>query len=288
LAGHEIGWGIQFQQPVFLAILATICLVFAANLWGLFQVPLPAMAGDLALVADQRTRNHKMLGAFLTGIFATILATPCSAPFVGTAIGFALSRGSGEIFAIFLAMALGLALPYLAVAAVPGLATQLPRPGRWMLCLNKLLGISMAATALWLVWILAGQMGLLQPSVQQAEGGAVQWQTFDDAAIPTLVASGKTGFVDVTADWCLTCKANKTLVIDRQPVSAALHAPGTVAMIADWTKPDPVIAAYLTKFDRYGIPLNVVYGPKAPEGIALPELLTSDAILAALKQASGG
>jgi suppressor for copper-sensitivity B len=95
-------------------------------------------------------------------------------------------------------------------------------------------------------------------------------------------------FVDVTADWCLTCKANKTLVLDGPPVSTALAAPGTVAMVADWTKPDPAIAAYLGKFGRYGIPLNVVYGPEAPAGIALPELLTGDAVIAALKQASGG
>jgi suppressor for copper-sensitivity B len=287
LAGHAIGWGIQFQQPVFLGVLAALCLAFAANLWGWFEVPLPALAGDLALAADRRVTRHKMLGAFLTGIFATILATPCSAPFVGTAIGFALGRGAGDIFAIFLAMGLGLALPYLVVAAAPGLATRLPRPGRWMMWLKKLLGISMAATALWLVWILAGQAGLLQPSTGQAERGPIAWQSFDEAAIPALVASGKTVFIDVTADWCLTCKANKTLVLDRPPVSTRLSAPDTVAMVADWTRPDPAINAYLAKFGRYGVPLNVVYGPKAPQGIALPELSGADTVQAALKQASG-
>jgi suppressor for copper-sensitivity B len=286
-AGHAIGWGIQFQQPVFLGVLAAVCLLFAASLWGWFEVPLPALAGDLALAADRRAVRHKVLGAFLTGIFATILATPCSAPFVGTAIGFALSRGTGDIFAIFLAMAIGLALPYLAVAAAPGVATRLPRPGQWMLWLKKLLGVSMAVTALWLVWILAGQVGLLR-GAPTASADAVAWQSFDEAAIPSLVASGKTVFIDVTADWCLTCKANKTLVIDRAPVTTSLNLPGTVAMIADWTKPDSKISAYLAEFDRYGIPLNVVYGPKAPQGIALPEILTSDAVLAALKQASGG
>jgi suppressor for copper-sensitivity B len=285
LAGHAIGWGIQFQQPVFLAVLAILCLVFADNLWGWFEVPLPALAGDLALSADRRAARHKMVGAFLTGVFATVLATPCSAPFVGTAIGFALSRGPSDIFAIFLAMAVGLALPYLVVAAVPGLATRLPRPGRWMLWLKRLLGISMAATAVWLAWILAGQTGLVgHPSAGRE---TVAWQSFDEAQIPALVASGKTVFVDVTADWCLTCKANKTLVIDQPPVSTALGGPATVPMVADWTRPDPAIATYLGKFDRYGIPLNVVYGPKAPQGIALPELLTDDAVLAALKQASG-
>jgi len=288
LAGHEIGWGIQFQQPVFLGVLATICLVFAANLWGLFEVPLPALAGDLALATDRRARNHKVLGAFLTGVFATVLATPCSAPFVGTAIGFALSRGGAEIFAIFLAMSVGLALPYLAVAAAPHLAVMLPRPGRWMVWLRKLLGISMAATALWLGWVLAGQLGLLRATpAEQAQGEAVHWQLFDQAAIPGLVQSGKVVFIDVTADWCLTCKANKSLVLDRAPVTDNLNGPNVVPMVADWTKPDPAISRYLAHFNRYGIPLNVVYGPKAPEGIVLPELLTSDAVLEALARAQG-
>src|SRR5581483_9046022 len=198
LAGHAIGWGIQFQQPVFLGVLALLCLAFAANLWGWFEVPLPALAGDLALAADRHAARHKMLGAFLTGIFATILATPCSAPFVGTAIGFALSRGTGEIFAIFLAMALGLALPYLAVAALPGLATALPRPGRWMLWVKKILGLSMAATAGWLIWVVAVQLGVLPRGAETPVADqAVHWRDFDAAAIPDLVTSGKTVFVDV-------------------------------------------------------------------------------------------
>jgi suppressor for copper-sensitivity B len=287
LAGHEIGWGIQFQQPVFLAILAMICLVFAANLWGLFEVPLPALAGDLALATDRRARNHKVFGAFMTGVFATVLATPCSAPFVGTAIGFALSRGSTEIFAIFLAMSIGLALPYLAVAAAPHLAVMLPRPGRWMVWLRRVLGISMAATALWLGFILAGQLGLLRATpAQQAQGEAVHWQAFDQAAIPDLVAQGKTVFVDVTADWCITCKANKALLIDPPPVSTLLNQGNVVAMVADWTKPDPAISRYLAHHNRYGIPLNVVYGPKAPAGIVLPEICTAETIVQAIRQAA--
>jgi suppressor for copper-sensitivity B len=185
-------------------------------------------------------------------------------------------------------MSVGLALPYLAVAAVPHLAVMLPRPGRWMVGLRKVLGISMAATALWLGWVLAGQLGLLRATpVEQAQGETVHWQAFDPAAIPGLVESGKTVFVDVTADWCLTCKANKTLVIDRPPVSAGLNQANVVPMVADWTKPDPAISRYLAHFGRYGIPLNVVYGPKAPEGIVLPELLTSDAVEQAIRQAQG-
>ena len=95
-------------------------------------------------------------------------------------------------------------------------------------------------------------------------------------------------FVDVTADWCLTCKVNERLVLDQDSVRQALTAKGVVAMRADWTRPDPAIARYLREFGRYGIPFNAVYGPNLPAGYALPEILTADRVLAALGQAAGG
>jgi suppressor for copper-sensitivity B len=146
----------------------------------------------------------------------------------------------------------------------------------------------MAATALWLAFILAGQLGLLRETpLAQAKGEVVHWQAFDQAAIPDLVAQGKTVFVDVTADWCITCKANKALLIDPPPVSTLLNQDNVVAMVADWTKPDPAISRYLAHYNRYGIPLNVVYGPKAPEGIVLPEICTAETIVQAIRQAQG-
>jgi suppressor for copper-sensitivity B len=118
-AGAAVGWGIQFQQPAFLALMAIVCLLFAANIWGLFQIPMPAFVGRAALVGDARLGGDHAR-SFFTGVLATALATPCSAPFVGTAVGFALARGPAEILAIFLALGAGLALPYLAIAAAPG------------------------------------------------------------------------------------------------------------------------------------------------------------------------
>lgn len=279
-SGQSIGWGIQFQQPFFLGALAALCLAFAANVWGWFQVPVPAFAGALTGFAGRHETRRPLLGAFLGGILATILATPCSAPFVGSAVGFALSRGPVEIAVIFLALGVGLATPYLAIALAPRLVTWLPRPGRWMLWLKRLLGLSLAATGFWLLFILAQQTGLLS-TLQRADN--VAWQKFDAAAIPGLVAEGKVVFVDVTAEWCLTCKANKEFVLTQAPVAGALRK--THAMLADWTRPDPAISAYLASFGRFGIPMNVVYGPGAPDGILLPELLSSDVVMTALKSA---
>jgi suppressor for copper-sensitivity B len=121
-------------------------------------------------------------------------------------------------------------------------------------------------------------------TVRVADG---RWQNFDPAAISGLVRDGHVVFVDVTADWCLTCKVNERLVLDGAEVREALDQPGVVAMRADWTRPNPTIAAYLGRFGRFGIPFNSVYGPGAPSGVALPELLTPGIVTAALAQAAG-
>jgi suppressor for copper-sensitivity B len=111
------------------------------------------------------------------------------------------------------------------------------------------------------------------------------WVAFDEVEVRRLVAGGKVVLVDVTADWCITCQVNKRLVLSNAAVASALRNPDVVTMRADWTRPDPRIARYLASFGRYGIPFNVVYGPAAPDGIALPELLDTDSVLAALAAA---
>jgi suppressor for copper-sensitivity B len=282
-AGAAVGWGIQFQQPAFLALMAIVCLLFAANIWGLFQIPMPAFVGRTALAGDARLGSDHAR-SFFTGVLATALATPCSAPFVGTAVGFALSRGATEILAIFLALGVGLALPYLAIAAAPGLVALLPRPGAWMRWLKGALALTLVATAIWLMSIIGVQTGLL--GANAAAGTDAEWVPFDEAAIAQDVAGGKVVFLDVTADWCLTCEANKKLVIDRDPVAARLKQDGVIAMKADWTRPDPKIADFLGRHGRYGIPFNIVYGPGAPAGIVLPELLTEQSVTGALDQAA--
>ena len=276
LAGLYAGWGLQFQSPLFLGVMIVLLLVFAANLWGLYQIPLP---GFVAALGERKA----LLGSFGAGVLATLLATPCTAPLLGTALGFALASGPAEILAIFAVMGLGLALPYLAVAALPGLALMLPRPGRWMLDLKRALALALVLSAAWLSWVLASELG--PPPRATATDF---WQPFDAAAIPGLVRDGHIVFVDVTADWCLTCKVNERLVLDQDSVRQALAEHGVVAMRADWTRPDPAIARYLREFGRYGIPFNAVYGPKLPAGYALPEILTVDRVLAALGQAAGG
>ncbi len=332
LAGAAVGWGIQFQQPWFLAGMAAVTALFAASLWGLLPIGMPGFA---AAAAGRRPRNPT-LDAFVAGAFATLMATSCSAPFVGTAVGFALARGPAEIVLIFTALGLGMAAPLLAVAAEPGLVRFLPRPGAWMVWVRRALGVALGGTALWLLLVLAQVAGSMAamitglalaalvaalavqdhcasrwrrvaqgatmvlvavavlipalatppaPRLASNGGEAIQWQGFDPARIGREVAVGKLVFVDVTAAWCLTCKVNEAAVLDRAPVAGRLGNPGVVAMRADWTRPEPRITAYLQSFGRYGVPLDVVYGPAQPDGEALPELLSTSAVLAAMERA---
>ncbi|MBN9564288.1 MAG: thioredoxin family protein [Alphaproteobacteria bacterium] len=335
-AGAAIGWGIQFQQPWFLAGMALVTTLFAASLWD--WVPLALPGGVAGAVGSVRGRG-RFTDAFLLGAFATLLAASCSAPFVGTAIGFALARGPFDIALVFGALGLGMAAPFLAVAAAPGLVAWLPRPGRWMAWLRRLLGLALLGTAVWLLSVLATEAGsptallaggmlavllavlawrhtlpagrrargpagagaivvaaiaVLVPALSgqagprdlsTARGEAGLWRPFDQAVLQRMVAEEKIVFVDVSAAWCLTCKVNELAVLDRAPVADQLRSTGVVAMRADWTRPDPIVTAYLQSFGRYGVPLNVVYGPGAPEGIALPELLTPGAVMDAFRRA---
>jgi len=342
-AGLAVGWGIQFQQPVFILVMAVVVVLFAANLWGLFEIALPGAVADAAYRAGE---GRHLRAHFATGAFATLLATPCTAPFLGTAVGFALSRGAAEIYAVFTALGIGLALPYLLVAAAPRLATALPPPGPWMVTLRRLLGLALAGTAVWLLTVLRAQAGLapalaagaaltamigvlalgramrrrpgglawgvaafcavaavvLPPQLERWMGtetvagdraaaprqtGLVRWQPFDPEAIAGHVAAGRVVFVDITAEWCLTCQVNKAVALETRDVARQMNGVGVVAMQGDWTRPDPVIGEFLKRFGRFGIPFNVVFGPAAPDGIALSELLSQREVLGALATAGG-
>jgi suppressor for copper-sensitivity B len=338
-AGHAVGWGFHFQSPEFLTFLTVLILLFAANMMEWFEIQLPdALNTHIYDVTNNGALKHRhhLLGDFATGAFAALMATPCSAPFLGTAVGFALSRGESEIVSIFFMLGLGLALPYLAAACVPSLATRLPKPGMWMVRVKQFMGVLLLAAALWLLWVIANQAhaaiaagvlllsallgavlhgggrwrflrrktsvalisaGLLvalallpsfhlsehQDASGKKEQPAALWQPFNRAAIAPMVAAGKTVFVDVTADWCLTCKFNKLRVLDREPVVAALTTENVVAMRADMTRPMPDIQAYLKEYGRFGIPFNIVYSPANPQGKPLPELLDMQTVLQALE-----
>ena len=321
-----VGWGIQFQSAGFIGFMVAVTLLFCANLLGLFEIRLPSN-----LNTRLATRGGKGLGGhFLQGSFATLLATPCSAPFLGTAVAFALAAPLGQLWLIFTALGLGMSLPWLLVAALPRLALWLPKPGRWMGRLRILLGLMMLGSSLWLASLLGNHLGstatgwlmaamvlallmgilwryglrgftlalslsaliggalLLGGALTVKGGGSVDriaWQPLSEQAITDALAQNKRVFVDVTADWCVTCKANKYNVLLRDEVQRALSAPDVVALRGDWSRPSDAISAFLRQRGAAAVPFNQIYGPGLPEGVILSPLLDKADLLDSLHKA---
>ena len=152
-AGDAIGWGFQLQSPVFVAVIVYVMLALGLNLSGVFNV-----GGSIMGVGQELTSRGGVSGAFFTGLLAVVVATPCTAPFMGTAIGFALTQSPLEAILIFEALALGLAAPYLLITFVPALARKLPRPGVWMDRVKQVLAFPLYASAAFFLWVLAQQL----------------------------------------------------------------------------------------------------------------------------------
>lgn len=326
LSNQALGWGIQFQNPWFIAAMALVMVLFSASLLGLFEIRLPS-----GITTSLATRGgNGLAGHFWQGAFATLLATPCTAPFLGTAVSVALVAPLVQLWGIFLAMGIGMSLPWLAIAAWPGLARRLPRPGRWMNTLRVVLGLMMLGSAVWLIsllWLhigkatwgvlalvlvllLAGvwrryqRRGALAATAlallmalsgywltSQTTGAVVEdriaWQPLSEQAITDALAANKRVFVDVTADWCVTCKANKYNVLLRDDVQQALSAPDVVALRGDWSRPSGTVSQFLTRRQSAAVPFNQIYGPAQPQGTILPALLNREGVLNALSAAKG-
>jgi len=154
-AGQSVGWGFQFQHPGFLVAMSTVVVLLALSLFGVFYITAPG-GQSLARLAGRGGQ----LGSFFNGVLATILATPCTAPFLGTALGFAFTQRWWTTLAIFLTVGLGMSAPYLLITARPGWMRYLPRPGEWMVAFKESMGFLLIATVIWLLWVLSKQVGV--------------------------------------------------------------------------------------------------------------------------------
>lgn len=330
-SGASIGWGIQFQNPYFILLMVIVTWLFALSLFDAVTVRLPQRLHNWSATTGS---DHSYLGHFTQGALATLLATPCTAPFLGTAVAFALAASVPTILVIFTALGVGMALPWLLVALWPKTVQLLPKPGAWLAWVKPIMGLLLLATTVWLLTLLFNfvsfsaisllvsvllVLSLLMIGRRYGKRGVLitlggsflagvatiavllltlnkwapqlppdhHWQELNRTAIDTALAADQVVFVDVTADWCVTCKANKLGVLLQDPVYSSLAAGDIVRLRGDWTMTNEQITAYLRSNNTYGVPFNKVYGPAAPQGIALPTILTSQAVLSALAQARG-
>jgi thiol:disulfide interchange protein DsbD len=309
-AGLEVGIGFHLQDPRVVLALALLMFVVGLNFSGVFEV-----GGAITGVGQSLAARQGAIGDFFTGALAVVVASPCTTPFMGPALAYAFAAPPVAAIAVFLALGLGLALPFLLVGFLPSLAARLPKPGAWMDTLKHWLAFPMYATAVWLAWVFGGQKGvdglgllllamaLLAPAlwwfehrrgqrgpgtllvvallVALAAGAAwfalkpakVGHEPFSEARLAELRAEGRPVFVDMTADWCLTCKVNEKAVLHTDRFERLLAQTHTAYLVGDFTNQDAEIGRYLERFHSPGVPLYVVYPAGGGEGHQLPQLL---------------
>ena len=313
-AGAQLGWGFQMQSPVFVSLMALMLFALGLNLLGGFEFP---------HVIGGRSKASGLVESFLTGLLITLVATPCTAPFMASAVGAALAQSPTTALLIFLFLGLGLAMPFLLLALFPTWLRHMPKPGRWMETAKQALAFPLFASAIWLVWVLAQQGGasavLLSLSSLLVFALACWWQgkrggwnglsmiiailafiiaaqatlaapsslrepAFSEEKITSAQAQGTPVFVNATAAWCITCQVNKKMALDTDEVKNYFTKHGIIYMEADWTRQDAGITAYLRRFGYSGVPLYVFY-PAKGEPIILPQVLTPAIVLEALEKA---
>ncbi len=329
-AGLALGWGFQLQQPVVVAVLALVMLAVGLSLSGVFQI-----GAGFAGVGQKLTENSGYKGDFFTGVLAVVVASPCTAPMMGGALAFAFATSPLIAMSVFLALGLGLALPFLLIAYVPAFAKLLPKPGAWMETLKQVLAFPMYLTAAWLISVLAAQRGSMGVLLILAASTALAfalwlWErtrysekkfsrvfvllallataymvfaiykikdapvkqvtseshvAYSAEALANLQKDNRQVFVNMTADWCISCKTNEATVFMRPAFKKLLEETNTVYMVGDYTNVDHEITKFLELHNAVGVPLYVVYSEKNPEGKTLPAILTPGIVDQALREA---
>ena len=329
--GISVGWGVQFQNSWYVLSLILIVFLFALSLFDVFILNPPRI---------KTGKIQGLGGSYLTGLLTVVLATPCTAPFLGTALGLAFSSPWWVIILTFSFIGIGLALPFFLLLVIPGSLKFLPKPGKWMDILRGFMAFGLVGTGIWLLTVLQKQveadpfsgvlwflglvllgawlfgtlqksnfsgwklnlarglllgmvMGggyilLISPSQENNSRASTSldilsegWITFSEDKVAEALEAGQGIFIDFTADWCLTCQVNKAGALRDPEFLKAYQKEGIQLLRGDFTKADPVISRWLRKYQRAGVPFNLLLRPGMPP-VIFPELLSKQVLLEAL------
>jgi thiol:disulfide interchange protein DsbD len=335
--GQELGWGFQLQSPPFIAFMTFLMFGLGLNLMGVFEI-----GNSLMNVAGSAKTSDGLKGSFFSGVLATVLATPCTAPFMGTALGAAITMPAMTALLIFAVLGFGMAVPYIILSSFPAVMKKLPKPGAWMETFKQFMAFPLFATAIWLAWVFGQQVGIdgltnlliglllmsmgiwilnrwkatqisnvsrivsrafvviliaggffisassnaqqTETSGSQTDQYGIEWQAYSENRLNQHLAENRNVFIDFTAAWCITCKANERVVFSSDDVIEKFRDLDFVMMKADWTNRNPEITRALESFGRNGVPLYVIYNEELEEPMILPELLTPGIMMNALNE----
>jgi thiol:disulfide interchange protein DsbD len=317
-AGQSIGWGFQLQEPAVITVLAFLFFIMGLSLSGLIQFGARWMG-----VGQSLTQGKQLSHSFFTGVLAAVVASPCTAPFMASALGYALTQSTVVALGVFAALGFGMALPFLLLSHIPKLSRFLPQPGAWMDTFKQALAFPLYITSVWLLWVLGHQIGsngmalvilgaigiifsfwlsqklnkgrsiihalclLLiisivwhnkQKETLSSHPATAFWQPYSQEKLNTLRQQGEAVFVNLTADWCITCKINEKIVFTPNTLKI-MQDKGIHLLEGDWTNYNPEITHLLDEYRRGGVPLYLLFPAKPnAEAKILPQILTPSAL----------
>ena len=326
-AGSAVGWGFQLQSPQFLIILAYLFFIIGMTFLGFVNVGSKLMSFGQSIDSQSSLQS-----SFFTGVLAVIIASPCTAPFMGPALGFAIYQPTGIALAVFAMLGFGMALPFVVLILIPKTKSLLPRPGLWMEQFKQFLAFPMFFTTAWLLWVIGRQtdttvlslvvVGLIfisigiwinQILVQLKSGrsysllkviavamiipalalplmneeeteGTILWINYDSKTLATLRAEGRPVFINLTADWCITCLANEKVAFTEM-FYTEMEKNNIVYLKGDWTNQDKEITSLLNEHNRNGVPLYLMYPKNGGSPEVLPQILLEQTLLEAIRRA---
>ncbi|EGG94251.1 Cytochrome c-type biogenesis protein DsbD [gamma proteobacterium IMCC1989] len=316
-AGKAVGWGFQLQSPSVITFLAFLFFIMGLCLSGRIQ-----LGGSWMGMGQSLTQGNSTSSSFFTGVLAAVVASPCTAPFMATALGYALTQPTPIALLIFAALGFGMALPFLLLSHLPQLNRLLPKPGQWMETFKQAVAFPLYLTSIWLLWVLGQQVGSdgivlsllgvfailfslwisgIKPRLKsltvmlsciaivaiiwqnnqrigyeddpQATSSHGLWEPYTSATLTQLRNNNATIFVNLTADWCITCKWNEKRVFTDETLQA-MKDKGVYLLEGDWTRYNEEITALLDEYGRGGVPLYLLFkGDELTPATILPQIL---------------
>ncbi|MBQ8482154.1 MAG: thioredoxin family protein [Alphaproteobacteria bacterium] len=249
-SGEAVGWGFQLQSNWFVGTMAVLFLLLFLYMTEWLRFP------DFA---NRFIHKAAALNDFTTGFFAVLIASPCTGPFMGAAIGYAFMRSSIEVFFVFTSLALGYALPYALIEMYPqALSRILPKPGKWMRNVKIVLSIPVLLTSVWLGSVWYSQF-TDSYAVDEENVGGLKWLPFEAETIAELNENRENIFIDFTADWCLTCKFNEKILINTARFKNFVKQNNVHLFVADLTENNELYHQALSEYGRDGIPVYIYY-----------------------------